>query len=238
MNISEKLIQAKADLDAVYEAGKKSEYDKFWDTYQDNGARKNYSGAFSGLGWREDVLNPKYDLVLGATATNMFFYCGFRGDLAQRFEDLGITFDTSKCTSMGSLFSTATNITRIGEIDIRKAGTTASNLVYYCSVLEKIDLLKVSEDNSFSNSFYRCDELKHIRFEGTIGKNINFQHSPLDLESAKSGINHLANFKGTANEGTRSVTFSSTTRALLDEAGAIFNGMTWGEYLPSIGWTF
>ena len=37
MNITEKVLRQKQDFDDVYEAGKKAEYDAFWDAFQDNG---------------------------------------------------------------------------------------------------------------------------------------------------------------------------------------------------------
>ena len=43
MDIAEKVLRAKTDLDDVYEAGKKAEYDAFWDEYQDYG---NRTGCF------------------------------------------------------------------------------------------------------------------------------------------------------------------------------------------------
>ncbi len=40
------------------------------------------------------------------------------------------------------------------------------------------------------------------------------------------------------NEGVNSVTFSTKTKEYLDEVGAVFNGMTWKEYILSKGWTY
>lgn len=46
----------------VYEAGKKAEYDEFWDTFQENGNRKRYPNAFSYGGWTDEIYNPKYPI--------------------------------------------------------------------------------------------------------------------------------------------------------------------------------
>ncbi len=59
-------------VNAVYKAGQKAEYDRFWDSYQDNGNRKDYPYTF-GYTWNDDIYNPKYPI----TATNsayMFRY--------------------------------------------------------------------------------------------------------------------------------------------------------------------
>ena len=45
----------------VYDAGKKSQYDEFWDSYQENGTCTNYNYAFYGRGWTNKTFNPKYD---------------------------------------------------------------------------------------------------------------------------------------------------------------------------------
>ena len=46
-------------ITGVFEAGAKSEYDKFWDAYQENGYRNDYSYAFSRRGWIDVSFKPK-----------------------------------------------------------------------------------------------------------------------------------------------------------------------------------
>lgn len=45
-----------------YDEGVQAEYDRFWDAYQDNGNRANYTQAFYGIGWTDDSYNPKYPI--------------------------------------------------------------------------------------------------------------------------------------------------------------------------------
>jgi hypothetical protein len=52
--------------------GQKAEYDKFWDAYQQNGKRNNYSTAFFQYWWTDDIYNPKYDMVIAAGASSMY----------------------------------------------------------------------------------------------------------------------------------------------------------------------
>ena len=79
MTIAEKTQRAQEDLANVYNAGKaegytdgkadgytegaKSEYDKFWDAFQNNGTKTNYSYCFYTSNWTEKTFRPKYKLV-------------------------------------------------------------------------------------------------------------------------------------------------------------------------------
>ena len=80
-------------IEKVYEAGQQAEYDKFWDTYQQNGERYNYSGAFA-YGWIDEIYNPKYPFkdirycsgmftnsVITDTKQEMSFIDGYAGRL-------------------------------------------------------------------------------------------------------------------------------------------------------------
>lgn len=71
MAIAEKLVKVAEDMPKVYEAGRKSEYDRFWDIIQKNGIKCNYNYAFCGSIWVDDIYNPKYDIVCTG-AVNMF----------------------------------------------------------------------------------------------------------------------------------------------------------------------
>ncbi len=72
MNIAENILRAKADYDAVYTAGKKSEYDAFWDAYQKNGTRRYYIQGFAYL-WADGCYNPKYPIdTTGSSGPSMF----------------------------------------------------------------------------------------------------------------------------------------------------------------------
>ena len=63
----------------VYEAGRKAEYDAFWDAFQNYGNRKSYRGAF-GSCFTADNFKPKYPIVPKRTYNNdnaeaeMFYY--------------------------------------------------------------------------------------------------------------------------------------------------------------------
>ena len=69
MSIAEKLQIVAENEQKVYEAGKKTQYDEFWDAFQDYGNKTNYANAFGGY-WNEKTLRPKYDIV----PTNMYMF--------------------------------------------------------------------------------------------------------------------------------------------------------------------
>ena len=71
MSIANKLTKIAENVPKVYEAGQKSEYDRFWDAYQNNGEAMDYSYSFSGINWDDDCYNPKY-LIKCTTCINMF----------------------------------------------------------------------------------------------------------------------------------------------------------------------
>ena len=51
-----------------FEAGKaegaKSEYDRFWDGYQENGNKISYRFAFYGSSWNDTTFHPKYPIKM------------------------------------------------------------------------------------------------------------------------------------------------------------------------------
>jgi predicted 3-demethylubiquinone-9 3-methyltransferase (glyoxalase superfamily) len=62
MSLKEKALLLKEDIDEVYDAGKQAEYDAFWDAYQMNGNKNDYSYAF--YNWYDEAYNPKYPIVI------------------------------------------------------------------------------------------------------------------------------------------------------------------------------
>ena len=62
MSIAEKLTTIADNQQAVFDAGKKAEYDAFWDVYQSNGQPRNYSNRFAM--WDETIYKPKYPIII------------------------------------------------------------------------------------------------------------------------------------------------------------------------------
>ena len=63
MSIAEKLITIAENEQRVYEKGKQTEYDRFWDNYQSNGSRVSYNSGFRGKGWNSEIYKPKYPIL-------------------------------------------------------------------------------------------------------------------------------------------------------------------------------
>ena len=59
-------------INDVLDAGKKAEYDRFWDLYQEDGNRKNYRYAFAGGGWTDETFKPKYPIAEVTDAMYLF----------------------------------------------------------------------------------------------------------------------------------------------------------------------
>lgn len=68
-----------------------SEYDRFWDIYQNNGNRRAYPMAFC-LPWTDDIYNPKYDIICDASSQTQMFY-------NSNITDTKVTIDISATSS-------------------------------------------------------------------------------------------------------------------------------------------
>ncbi len=193
MTISEKLTAVAENQQEVYKAGQKSEYDRFWDEYQNKGERQNYIYAFGGQGWSDETFAPKYDLT--PTYASYMFRESKITSLKARLSELGLSMDFSECMAFVYPFS-ASQIKDIGIIDTRQC----SNLQYFLNNtthLTEVERVIVRDDGTqiFGNeSFKGCENLEQIRFEGIIGTNINFLWSPLSKDSIESVMAALSDY--------------------------------------------
>jgi hypothetical protein len=176
----------------VFEAGKAqggggdSYYDTFWDAFQQNGTRNNYTNAFT-YGWSDESFSPKYDIV--AKNCNGMFQSSHITDLRGRLNELGITLDVSKCTSLLQMFQ-STYIKHIPIID----GSNATSLSYTFGSMTKIEtiekLILSNKLTNVGNAFSNAENLTHVIFEGTIaitGLDLHWS-TKLDAESYDSLI--------------------------------------------------
>ena len=196
------------------EAGKKAEYDRFWDVYQQNGARTHYDGAFGGEGWTTEFFKPKYN-INPTSATYIFRKSNISGDLVEICDDLGISMDFSNCTSVMEAFSNAPNITRVGVIDIRKAGANITNMFAF-SGLKTIDKVLIAETNTLTYFPGAMLSLENISFEGVIANSISFSYSSnLTMASVDSIISCLKDLTG---QTAQTITFNATVGGKLTDA--------------------
>lgn len=63
MSIAEKITTIAENEQRVFEAGKNTERDDFWEDFQVGGERTNYNYALCGERWTDKTYNPKYPIV-------------------------------------------------------------------------------------------------------------------------------------------------------------------------------
>lgn len=212
-SIAEKLTVIAENEQKVFNAGKKSEYDRFWDDYQQNGNRTDYTNGFGGC-WSAETFKPKYSMR-PTTAYMMLRYLRANVDLVEHLKSLGVTLDFSNCTNFQYTFY-GSQFTRVGVIDISKA--TQSNVQATfgsCGYLETVDRLIVNE-NQVINFFSSASSLVNIEIEGVIGQNVDIHHSPLSVDSMISIISCLKDYSAVG--GTHTVTFKKDRETLLTAA--------------------
>lgn len=169
MSIAEKLVTIAENEQKVYEAGQQSEYDRFWDTLQENGNRTKYFYAFSRscLNWTDDLINSaKYPIVCAndpASAQNTFYNKNF------------------------------TELT----IPIIIRGIPATSTFEYAYNLKTIADLTFEGVSTFKNTFAYCNNLKNINIKGSIDGDINFSSCPLSKGSLLNIISVLKDFRTT-----------------------------------------
>ena len=204
MTVADKITRAKADIDAVHEAGKRAEYDAFWDKFQRNGARTEYFGAFDYFS--RDAFYPKYNISPKGGSGGAYMFRVFPDsssswppaddfDLVARLNECGVTVDTSQSTALTQTFYYSC-VSTIPALDLRAITSALGETFSYCTRLHTIEKLILSDSGtqSFGNTcFGNCTNLQSITFEGVIGNNINFQWSTLlSMASIQSIVGALS----------------------------------------------
>lgn len=211
--------------EAGYTEGKQAEYDRFWDTYQQNGNRTNYETAFAGEGWTNETFKPKYSMQPINTYM-MFRNSQITGDFVKLLEGLNITLDISKCRNSNYMFY-GTKFERLGVISCI-SGSSIAYAFAHSTQLKTIDKLILNEAGStaFTSTFDGCSRLENITVEGAIGNNISLHVSPLTVASMNSIISCLKDYSATG--GTHTLTFKADRETMLtDEEKAAATGKGW-----------
>lgn len=225
------LDQMPSEIRNAYEAGKKTEYDAFWDAFQENGKRINYYQAF-GFGdgaaqspWNNQNFKPKYP-IKPRYVNNMFTNFGYRGDVTEAAE-----IDFSNAWAVYNIFVNCPWITRVGVINCTGMEEGGGALLNACTALETVDKFIFRNDGlqkMSSLSFTSCTSLKNIIFEGKVNFDVNFKDSPLTKSSITNVINAL--FENTTD---KTVTFKKSAKE------AAFTDAEWAELIATKpNWTF
>lgn len=219
MSMDEKIIQAKADYDAVYEAGYdkgKAEggdsfYDAFWDRYQNNGQPANYQYAFGRERFDDSNYNPKYPIVPNSEngAGNHIFYGSNITDTKVPIDLTGVTKDSG-----------------------------ASGMLYYCYYLKTVNMIIVNE-TSPNITVYECGQLRNVTIEGSFARNFDIGGcTVLKRDSILSIYNSLS-----ANATGKTCTFSKTAvNKAFETSDGAKDGSTSAEWeamkAAKSNWTF
>lgn len=226
MNIAEKLQTIAENEQRVYEAGKKSEYDRFWDDYQEYGNRTLYGNAF-GVCWTADMFRPKYPMR--PTGAYMMFFTNQSGgieidDFVAFCEENNVVLDLSQCTSADYALASL-HTYHHGVLDFSKC-TAMSNLFYshnrVTRSVETIDEWISSETTTYTaTTFQYATNLTDITVSGVIAKNVDFSKcTKLTHDSLMSILNAGRNC--TLNLGTANLEKLS----IEEKAAAIEKGCT------------
>ena len=243
MTIAEKIIRAKTDYDEVYEAGKKqatpnvptdgddsrthlfcwyaylrSQYGDRWDEYYDDDYEYVFPYYDDDSTWLESVAYPK-----GTSNIINFKYAL----CTLVWEETMISHSWLECpTKRFTGFLDLSNAK-----DIFRIGLTGK-------YLEDLGTIKFPQHTGYQSTTIGSSRTTKLRVEGKIFASLDFKNAPLDLESAKSIIYALVSYAETDYDFMFRITFSNETKALLDEAGPIFNGYMWYSYLSNFGWMY
>lgn len=212
-DIAAKLTAVADNIPKVYEAGKKSEYDRFWDAYQNYGNKVHYDQAFAWGNWTDEIYNPKYPLTFEGTVS------GAASSGAGR-----------------QVFYSASGITDI-KVPIYAKNTRLAITFSGCTKLKTIPLISVEGVVDYTNCFNKCTSLENVTFEGQIEKSLSFVASPLSVASMKSVISCLKNLAGTSEAGVNKISFNEACWTKLEADSTAPDGGTWRNYVENtLGW--
>ena len=222
MSIADKLTQIAENEQKVFDAGAKSEYDRFWDSYQYYGELRYYKYSFAGRGWNGETFKPKYDLI-PTSASAMFQEFGTNQsktwDLVEILNNQGVVLDTSNLTNPEYLMYAA-RFSHIPVINLINASRL--NYVFMSSPVTTIDKLILKDDGSqgFTSVFLNCTNLENLTIEGKIGQNGFSVSSSTKIthDSLMSIINALQDKTGDTSGTSWVCTLGATNLAKLTDA--------------------
>ena len=205
----------------AYQGGKNSQYKEFWDAYQDDGNRNQYSYAFAQSGWNDSTFKPKFD-IKPTECEYGFMRCQCTKKMSDIEAECNMKFDFSNCTKFNYAFFYS-EFTELPDIDLSKAEATLNRVFAGCKAT-KIGTVTISANQNFNALFMSCSALKEIRFAGEIGgTGLDLTYTRLDHDSLLSLVNTLVNV-GAA----RTVPLGSYNRnQLSDEEKAIATEKGW-----------
>ena len=226
MSIAAKLVTIALNEQNVYEAGKKVEYDRFWDSYQQNGNRTFYWYAFSGSGWTKETLKPKHTVRFGRNASSeangLFYRCGgnaYDGTPESCIDFLTIQdkFDFSNLAGATDMFNSCCMVNINIDISNWTAATRTFAQTYSNAYMENITIKMGDKLTSVTNMFQNCTAANITFTEDSViaCKGLDFSSCPLTHDSLMSIVNALQDKASLGKTGT--ITLGTTNLAKLTD---------------------
>ena len=97
--------------------GIQTEYDRFWDSFQDYGNRQNYSYGFAGYGWTNDTFKPKYSLSDAIINDHLYMFNNSR--ISEIDYDLNVSYNPS----VSYLFAGNINLKKVKSVMLHASAT-------------------------------------------------------------------------------------------------------------------
>ena len=184
-------------ISELYSAGKQAEYDAFWDKFQNNGARVNYTYGFAGWTWFTEI-EPKHPLYNITAVDSMFYNCNYLQSLP--------TMTFAGAVSGYCMFNFCSRLTEVNqEIPIKGDCHAMFN---YCPYLTKINKLVNNGVTRWTTStFADCDRLQELIIEGDSINTAFYLNACKSLN--KASIANTVNMLSGSTSGI-SCTFSKT----------------------------
>lgn len=247
--IQEQLDQALNNVPLVHtagvEAGKKAEYDAFWDSFQENGERRSYQAAFACWWGDGNSIKVKYPIIFGkTTALNTFW-----GTDIHSLSSANISLDITQVTNMNSMFqgysdgtqtpSVAHGVTNIDiPLQVPEQITDLSLTFSYNTKLKTITQLGLHKNLKYTNTFAGSGQLQTLLLlpGSVIGNTFSCGASgTLSAESAKGILEALYDYS--EEGGTYTIKLHKNVWTRLNNTYTPPQGETWEEYASLKGWT-
>lgn len=109
--------------------GKSAERNTFWDSYQQNGQRTNYTYAFYGYGWYDDIYNPQYPIkpIHGNGIYNLSY-----------ITDTKVPIDLTAVGNNSQVFTYATRLVTINKVIFAANVSVSSACFQSCGALKNL----------------------------------------------------------------------------------------------------
>lgn len=189
------IVEAESgDADAAFEAGRKAEYDAFWDDVFSN--IDNFAWRFAGYAWSDYTFDPDRDIILTYRGANYMFAHNRITDLESILKRKNLVFDTTKTARLDYLFYYCRDLVCVPEIVVGDDCVMAMQMFADCTSLHTIRKLvfQNKQATNIKEMFYNCQALVNLTIGGTIavtGLDLHWS-TLLSRDSITSVINALS----------------------------------------------